>query len=85
VFIFVGLSMFNGFVVIVENGLGLSWVILHVLIASAAHGKDHQIHDLDVISNNNVVQLCNFQFDGPTFIPPCKKQKKMKGRVKKIL
>jgi hypothetical protein len=54
---------------------------LHVPIASA-HGRDHQVHDLDVISNNNVVELSDFQSDDPTFIPPCKKQKN-EGKSKK--
>jgi hypothetical protein len=64
-----------GFVVIAENGLVLSWVILHVPMALAIHGKDHQVHDLDVTSNDNVVELSDFHSDGPIFIPPCKKQK----------
>jgi hypothetical protein len=73
--IFIGLSTFNGFVVIAKNGLALSWVVLHIPTASTTHGKNHQVHDLDVISNDNVVEFSDFQCDGLSFIPLCKKQK----------
>jgi hypothetical protein len=38
------------------------------------HSRNH-LHDLEVIFIDNVVELSNFQFDGPPFIAPCKKQK----------
>jgi hypothetical protein len=43
-------------------------------IDSANHGRDHQIHDLNVISSDNVVEIFDFQSNGPPFIPPYKKQ-----------
>ncbi len=58
---------------------------MHVPITSVAYGRDHQVHDLDVISNNNVVELFDFQYDGPTFISPCKKQKNEGKSLKKDL
>jgi hypothetical protein len=78
-------STFNGFVAIVKNGLTLSWVILHVPITSTTHGRDRQVHDLDVIFKNNVVELSDFQYDDLTFIPPCKKQMNERKSKKKVL
>jgi hypothetical protein len=57
---------------------------LHVPIVSNVHGRDHQVHDLHVISNNNVVELFDFQHDGPTFIPPCMKQMNERKSKKKV-
>ncbi len=78
-------STFNGFVAIAENALTLSWIILHVLITSIAHGRDRQVHNLDVISKNNVVELSDFQYDDLTFIPPCKNEMNERKNKKKVL
>jgi hypothetical protein len=43
-------------------------------IHSANHGRDHQVHDPNVISSDNV-EIFDFQSNGPPFVPPCKKQK----------
>jgi hypothetical protein len=44
-------------------------------INSANHGGGHQVHDLNVIYSDNVVEISNPQSNDPPFVPPCKKQK----------
>jgi hypothetical protein len=49
------------------------------------HGRDHQVHDPNIISNDNVVEIFDFQSNGLPFVPPCKKQKTEGNSKKKSL
>jgi len=49
------------------------------------HGRGHQVHDPNIISNDNVVEIFDFQSNGLPFVPPCKKQKNEGKSKKKFL
>jgi len=73
-FVFVGHSTSSGLVVVVENGLAFIMGSLTSCIDSANHGKGHQVHDPNVIFNDNVAEISNSRSNNPLFVPPCKKQ-----------
>jgi hypothetical protein len=83
--IFVYCSTSNGYIVVVENGPTLVMGSLASSTNSASHGRNHQVHDPNVISSDNVVEIFDFQSNGPPFVPPCKKQKNKGNSQKKLM
>jgi hypothetical protein len=73
--VFVGHSTSHGLVVVVENGLAFIMGSFTSCTDSANHRKGHQVHDPNVKSSDNVVDISDSQSNGFPFVPPCKKQK----------
>jgi hypothetical protein len=59
----------------VENGLTFIMGSLTSCSDLANNGRGHQVHDPNVISSDNVVEMSNSQSNGPPSVLPCKKQK----------
>lgn len=65
--------------------IGPTFILVHLVsfVDLTSHVKNH-IHDHEIISSDNIVELSDFQFDNPLFVPPYKKHKN-EGKTQKNL